>query len=57
MKAYVEDAAFNMRMINIPDALIVQNLTENLTSHRPFIEMGHLVFFHIQMSGILLNQL
>jgi len=33
----------------------VQNLTENPTTHRPFIDMGHLVFFHKQKSGILLN--
>ena len=50
LTTYVTDAEFNMRQINIPDALIVPNLTENLTSHRPFIEMGHLVFFHKQMS-------
>jgi hypothetical protein len=32
LTAYVADTTFNMRMINIPDALIVNNLTENLTS-------------------------
>ena len=51
----VPDVGFNMRLIDIPDALIVPNLVENLTSHRPFVEMGHLVFFHKQMSGILLD--
>ena len=55
LTTYVTDAEFNVRQINIPDALIVPNLTENLTQHRPFLEMGHLVFFHNQMSGILLG--
>ena len=55
LTTYLADAEFNMRLIDIPDALIVPNLVENLTSHRPFVEMGHLVFFHKQMSGSLLD--
>jgi hypothetical protein len=44
LTAHVVDTAFNMRQIDITDALIVPHLTDNLMSHRPFIEMGHLCF-------------
>ena len=45
----------NLHQINFEDALIVPGISQNLTSHKPFVETGHLVFFHKLMSGIVLN--
>ncbi len=46
----------NMHQILLENALVVPRLSQNLTSHRQFVEYGHMVFFHRNPSGIVLNE-
>ena len=50
----VKDDKENMHQIMLENALVVPGLSQNLTSHKQFIENGHLVFFHKNQSGIVL---
>jgi uncharacterized membrane protein YqjE len=52
----VQDDKGNMHQIMLENALVVPGLSQNLTSHKQFIENGHLVFFHKNQSGIVLNK-
>ena len=52
----VKDVKNNMHQMRVENALIVPGLTQNLTSHKQFVENGHLVFFHKSGSGIVLNK-
>jgi hypothetical protein len=45
-----------MHQLILENALVVPGLSQNLTSHKQFIENGHMVFFHKNQSGIVLNQ-
>ncbi len=51
----VRDKTGNMHELKIERALVVPNLSKDLTSHLQFVENGHTVFFHKSGSGILLN--
>ena len=51
----VRDRTGNMHELLVENALVVPNLTRDLTSHLQFVEKGHTVFFHKSESGILLN--
>jgi hypothetical protein len=51
----VEDNKGNMHQLILENALVVPGLSQNLTSHKQFIENGHMVFFHKNQSGIVLN--
>ena len=52
----VKDDKGHMHQIMLEDALVVPGLSQNLTSHKQFIENGHMVFFHKNQSGIVLNK-
>ena len=52
----VKDDKGNMHQIMLENALIVPGLSQNLTSHKQFVESGHMVFFHKNQSGIVLNK-
>jgi len=52
----VKDDKGNMHQLMLENALVVPGLSHNLTSHKQFIENGHLVFFHRNQSGIVLNK-
>ena len=45
-----------MHQIMLENALVVPNLSQNLTSHKQFVESGHMVFFHETQAGIVLNK-
>ncbi len=45
-----------MHQIMLENALVVPELSQNLTSHKQFIEDGHMIFFHRNQSGIVLNK-
>ena len=36
--------------------MVIQSLSQNLTSHTQFVEQGHSVYFHKSGSGIVLNK-
>ena len=55
MTMYLMDLNRNLHQINLEDTLGVPDVAQNLTSRKPFADMGHLVFFHKDMSGILLD--
>ena len=40
----------------LENALVVPNLSQNLTSHKQFVESGHMVFSHETEAGIILNK-
>ncbi len=42
----VKDDKGNVHQIMLENALIVPGLSQNLTSHKQFVENGHMVFFH-----------
>ena len=52
----VKDDNRNLHQLILENALVVPGLSHNLTSHKQFIENGHMVFFHRDKSGIVLNQ-
>ena len=52
----VKDDKGNMHQLMLENALVVPGLSQNLTSHKQFIENGHMVFFHKNQSGIVLNK-
>ncbi len=52
----VKDDKGNVHQIMLENALVVPGLSQNLTSHKQFIESGHMVFFHKNQSGIVLNK-
>jgi hypothetical protein len=45
-----------MHQLMLENALVVPGLSQNLTSHKQFIENGQIVFFHKNQSGIVLNK-
>jgi hypothetical protein len=52
----VKDDKGNMHQQMLENALVVQGLSQNLTSHKQFIENGQRVFFQKKQSGIVLNK-
>jgi len=42
----VKDDKGNMHQLMLENALVVPGLSQNLTSHKQFVENGHMVFFH-----------
>ena len=52
----VKDDKGNMHQLMLENALVVPGLSQNLTSHKQFIQNGHMVFFHKNQSGIVLNK-
>jgi hypothetical protein len=52
----LKDDKGNLHQLVLENALVVPGLSHNLTSHKQFIENGHLVFFHKDKSGIVLNK-
>jgi hypothetical protein len=52
----VKDDKGNSHQIMLENALVVPNLSQNLTSHKQFVESGHMVFFHESQAGIVLNK-
>ncbi len=52
----VQDDKGNMHQLMLEIALVVPGLSHNLTSHKQFVENGHMVFFHKSQSGIVLNK-
>jgi hypothetical protein len=42
----VEDDKGNTHQLMLENALVVPGLSQNLTSHKQFVENGHMVFFH-----------
>jgi hypothetical protein len=51
----VRDSNGNLHELFVENALVVPNLTKDLTSHLEFVRNGHTVFFHKSGSGLLLN--
>jgi hypothetical protein len=45
-----------MHPIILVNALVVPGLSQNLISHKQFVKHGHMVFFHKNQSGIVLNK-
>ena len=45
---YLKDSKGNLHQ----NALVIQSLSQNLTSHTQFVEQGHLLYFHKSGSGI-----
>ncbi len=45
-----------MHQLVLENALVVPGLSHNLTSHKQFIENGHMVFFHKDKTGFVLNK-
>ena len=52
----VKDDKGNLHQLQLENALVVPNLSQNLTSHKQFVESGHMVFFHETQAGIVLNK-
>ena len=52
----LKDDKGNVHQMLIENALLVPGLSQNLTSHKQFVDSGHLVFFHKNQSGIVLNK-
>ena len=52
----VKDDKGNLHQLQLENALVVPNLSQNLTSHKQFVESGHMVFFHESQAGIVLNK-
>ena len=52
----VKDDKGNLHQLMLENALVVPNLSQNLTSHKQFVESGHMVFFHESQAGIVLNK-
>ncbi len=40
----------------LENALVIPGLSQNLTSHKQFVENGHVVFFHRNQSRIVLKK-
>jgi hypothetical protein len=45
-----------MHPIILVNALVVPGSSQNLISHKQFVKHGHMVFFHKNQSGIVLNK-
>ena len=45
-----------VHQLMLENALVVPGLSQNFTSHKQFVENGHMVFFHKNQSGIVLNK-
>ena len=52
----VKDDKGNLHELLLENALVVPRLSQNLTSHKQFVENGHMVFFHETQAGIVLNK-
>ena len=52
LSMYLKDSKGNLH----ENALVIQSLSQNLTSHTQFVAQGHLVYFHKSGSGIVLNK-
>jgi hypothetical protein len=52
----VKDDKGNLHRLMLENALVVPRLSYNLTSHKQFVENGHVVFFHESQAGIVLNK-
>ena len=52
----VKDDKEYLHQLMLENALIVPNLSQNLTSHEQFVESGYMVFFHETQAGIVLNK-
>ena len=46
------DLNHNLHQFNLEDTLVVSYVAHNLTSHKAFVDMGHLLFFHMDMSAL-----
>ena len=51
----VKDDKGHLHRSMLENALVVLRSSHNLTSHKQFVENGHLVFFHESQAGIVLN--
>ena len=47
-----KDNKGNLHKMLAENALVIQGLSQNLTSHTQFVEQGHLVYFHKSESAI-----
>ncbi len=45
-----------MHQFMLVNALVVSGISQNLTSHKQFVENGHIAFSHKSQSGIVLNK-
>ena len=52
----VKDDKGNLHELMLENALVAPKLSQNLTSHKQFVENGHMVFFHQTQAGIVLNK-
>ena len=52
----MKDDKGSLHQLMFENALVVPNLSQNLTSHKQFVENGHMVFFHESQAGIVLNK-
>ncbi len=52
----VNDDKGNMHQIMLENALVLPGLSQNLTSHKQFVENGHVVFLHRNQAGIVLDK-
>ena len=53
LSMYLKDSKGNLHQMLAENYLVIQSLSQNLTSHTQFVEQGHLVYFH--NSGLLMD--